>query len=190
MLGYTPWNKGKKMRPRSEEYRRKLSEANKGVHPTEETRKKLSESHKGIRLSEETKRKLSEGAKGRVFTDEHKRNISEAAKRRPPVSDDVRERRSKASKGKTMEWMRGENNKQWKGDEAGIISLHRRIYWRRGQPKKCEVCGIDKENKRYEWANLTGKYHDISDYKRMCVPCHKIYDRVKKVANLFFFLGA
>ncbi len=47
--------------PKSEEHKRKLSEANKDKHPTEETRRKLSESHKGKCCgpkSEATKEKM------------------------------------------------------------------------------------------------------------------------------------
>ena len=39
--------KGRKRRPRSEEYRKKQSEAHKGKHHSEETKRKLSENHKG-----------------------------------------------------------------------------------------------------------------------------------------------
>lgn len=44
LKGRTTWNKGLKM---SEEYRKKLSEAHKGIIPSEETRRKKSESLKG-----------------------------------------------------------------------------------------------------------------------------------------------
>ena len=57
---------------RSEETRRKLSEAKKGrtsnrkgVTLSADTRKKMSESHKGHTLSEETRRKISEANKRR-----------------------------------------------------------------------------------------------------------------------------
>ncbi len=45
--GYIPWNKGKKMKPRSEEHKRKLSESHKGKKFSKEHKRKLSESHKG-----------------------------------------------------------------------------------------------------------------------------------------------
>ena len=62
----------------------------------------------------------------------------------------------------------GENNPSWKGDKAGYKALHYRVYKKRGKPKHCEVCGTRDKNKRYQWANLTGKFEDINDYKRMC----------------------
>jgi len=41
----------------------------------------------------------------------------------------------------------------------------------------CEVCGAKDQNRSYDWANLTGKYDDPSDYKRMCRSCHWKYDK-------------
>ena len=92
-------------RPRTEEDRRKMSEAAKGRTHSEETKRKMSNAHRGKLKSEETKRKMSdaqrgntkalgythteesrrkmsEAKKGRVFSEEHKRKLSEAAKRR------------------------------------------------------------------------------------------------------------
>ena len=78
----------------SEETKRKISEAHKGIsHSTsEETKKKLSEIMKGknnwikgSKLSEETKRKISEAHKGisHSTSEETKRKISEARKGKP-----------------------------------------------------------------------------------------------------------
>ena len=71
----TPWNKGKvspnKGIPRSEETKRKISNALKGKHKSIEHRRKLSESLKGNTickgriLSEETKQKISNSHKGK-----------------------------------------------------------------------------------------------------------------------------
>lgn len=54
---------------------------------------------------------------------------------------------------------------------------HHRVRQLRGSPHKCEVCGIDSTRKQYDWANLTGKYEDPGDYKRMCKNCHRAYDK-------------
>lgn len=50
---------------RSEETKRKLSEANKGKHPTEETRSKISIASTGRHHSDKTKKRLSEIHMGR-----------------------------------------------------------------------------------------------------------------------------
>jgi hypothetical protein len=79
---------------RSEETKKKLSEAQKGEknsfygkHHSEETKKKLSEANKGENNpnygkhpSEETKKKISEGKKGKHRSEETKKKLSEANK--------------------------------------------------------------------------------------------------------------
>ena len=69
---------------------------------------------------------------------------------------------------------KGPKNKNWKGDKAGYRALHKRLYT--GQPFKCEVCATDDPEKYYDWANMTGKFNDPSDYKRMCRSCHAKHD--------------
>lgn len=73
-------------------------------------------------------------------------------------------------------------NDSWKGDKACYAALHYRIRKLKGTPSKCEVCGTESEEFRYQWANLTGKYEDVEDYKRMCEPCHARYDN--KIKNI------
>ena len=53
---------------------------------------------------------------------------------------------------------------------------HQRVDKARGQPKRCAVCGTRDLRKRYEWANLTGNYANVRDYKRMCSSCHAKFD--------------
>ena len=57
---------------------------------------------------------------------------------------------------------------------AGFHARMRRYF---GKPQECSVCGRTDGGTRYEWANLTGNYHDMRDYARMCKPCHMAYDR-------------
>ncbi len=70
----------------------------------------------------------------------------------------------------------GPKNHMWKGDEAGYSAFHERLTRKRGQPKKCEQCGTTDPERSYDWANLTGKYEEPSDYKRMCRSCHWKHD--------------
>ncbi len=81
--------KGKKRSPRTEETKKKLSDANMGKKHSAETIKKLSEAHKGKKawnkgkkMSEEARKKLSEARKGMKLSDEHRKKLSEAGKRR------------------------------------------------------------------------------------------------------------
>lgn len=67
-IGKTPWNKGKKLEPFSNDHKSKISSALKGKSPSEETRKLWSEQRKGKpgrRWSEESKKKLSVSKKGK-----------------------------------------------------------------------------------------------------------------------------
>lgn len=74
----------------------------------------------------------------------------------------------------------GKNNDSWKGNKAGYAALHYRVYTIYGNPKKCDVCNLKDKNRKYHWANLTGKFEDIDDYKRMCISCHRKYDNKRK----------
>ena len=70
----------------------------------------------------------------------------------------------------------GENNDYWKGSHAGYQAFHRRLDATKGKPRYCEVCGTSDHSRTYDWANLTGRYDDPNDYKRMCRSCHWKYD--------------
>lgn len=74
---------------------------------------------------------------------------------------------------KRNQW--GENNHMWKGDGAGYASLHRRVELRRGKPRLCEHCSSTKAIE-YNWANISGNYHDVNDYIRLCRSCHAKMD--------------
>lgn len=71
----------------------------------------------------------------------------------------------------------GQNNNSWKGDAVSYSAFHFRIQSLKGKPQKCEECGTNDSRKTYDWANLTGRYNDPSDYKRMCRSCHWKHDK-------------
>lgn len=59
-------------------------------------------------------------------------------------------------------------------------AIHYRIYNLYGKPKKCEECNSENQ-KKYEWANLTGKYGlQRSEWKRLCTKCHRKLDEHSK----------
>ena len=64
----------------SEETKKKISEALKGISHSEETKKKMSKALKGRQFSEEHKLKMSKAKKGIQFSEEHKLKMSEAKK--------------------------------------------------------------------------------------------------------------
>lgn len=54
-------------------------------------------------------------------------------------------------------------------------AAHHRVNKLRGQPRKCEHCGLTTA-KRYEWASKTKNYNDPQDYIRLCRLCHVKFD--------------
>lgn len=96
----------------SEETRRKISEAVKGLTRSEETRKKISRAKKEVPIGPmgvEHKRKISKASKGRTHSEATKLKISGAAKRQhqeKPHSDESRRKMSEAAKRQhTQRWM-------------------------------------------------------------------------------------
>jgi hypothetical protein len=83
------------------------------------------------------------------------------------------------NKGKKFPQVTGENSYAWKGLNASLVAKHNWVARRLGRPKKCKFCGVE-DRKMYHWANLSGKYlRDVTDYIRLCVPCHKKFDLAK-----------
>lgn len=79
-----------------------------------------------------------------------------------------------------------ERNASWKGDDAGCAAFHRRLYALHGKPACCSRCGTDKAS-HYDYANLSGQYHDLTDYAPMCRSCHAKYDN--KILNIAHMKG-
>lgn len=77
---------------------------------------------------------------------------------------------------------RGESNSSWKGSKACYTAFHARVIAFKGQPQCCEECGTTDPSKSYDWANLTGNYADVNDYKRLCRSCH--WKRDGKIRNI------
>lgn len=57
-------------------------------------------------------------------------------------------------------------------------TIHRRVYRDRGKAKICEHCHR-LDQKRYEWANVSGNYYDVNDYIQLCTKCHRKMDSEK-----------
>jgi len=81
---------------------------------------------------------------------------------------------------KNSRWI-GSKNTSWKGNNAGYSAMHLWVSQWKGRPKKCEMCGTTNATK-YEWANKDHTYKRIlDDYIRMCVRCHRNYDKNRGV---------
>jgi hypothetical protein len=88
-----------------------------------------------------------------------------------------------AARAKARAHQTGERNPAWRGDGASYYALHQRVYRAMGTPSECSVCKTTNA-KRFEWANLTGRYEDVKDYARMCTSCHRRYDNARKRSAL------
>ena len=75
----------------SEEHRRHISEARKGIPRSEETKERLSIAHTGKHLSEEHKRKIGEAGKGKKRSEEIRQKMSDAQKRRWPTKETTKQ---------------------------------------------------------------------------------------------------
>lgn len=60
---------------------------------------------------------------------------------------------------------------------SAYVAIHQWVVREKGRPSKCEHCGTEKA-KRFDWANTDHKYkRDLDDYIRLCVKCHRSYDK-------------
>lgn len=80
-------------------------------------------------------------------------------------------------------WEKGEKMFNWKGEKVSYVGLHQWVARELGKPRCCEDCGNKNLNHRqYHWANISGLYkRELSDWRRLCVKCHSVYDRQQKL---------
>lgn len=70
----------------------------------------------------------------------------------------------------------GSKHHRWKGNQAGYLAIHSWLARHYGKADHCERCDGEKA-KRFDWANLSGKYkRDVADFIQLCPSCHKKMD--------------
>lgn len=120
------------------------------------------------------------GKKASPLSSDHRKAISEGVKNNLPSTAWVKGQHFSLKTEFKKGQFEGVNNPNWKGDKVGYYSLHNWLYRKLGKPMKCELCGI-KGNKRYNWANISLLYkRDLEDWIRLCLKCHKAFDRNRK----------
>lgn len=76
-------------------------------------------------------------------------------------------------------WNKGKKGtpaRKWKeGKDLHYGTFHKRVAKKRGKANHCERCDV-KGVRKYEWANISGNYHDVNDYIQLCVSCHRKFD--------------
>lgn len=127
-------------------------------------------------------------------SDEHRKSISNALKGKPKSAEHIRNA-ALALTGRKRPEITGEKHFAWKGDGAMYGTIHDWVSSRLGRPQKCKKCTKSGDKHKYQWANISGKYQRIlSDWIRLCIPCHRKMDMNKPRASLLFekkpnFLG-
>jgi hypothetical protein len=86
----------------------------------------------------------------------------------------------------------GKNNRLWKGNQAGYVSLHGWIHRHLGRASKCEnpKCVYPRYNsnhylmvkpRKFEWANVSRRYErNFNDWIQLCASCHQKADYYKQ----------
>lgn len=85
------------------------------------------------------------------------------------------QRRGIARRSKARRNQHGANNPRWAGDRPSYFAAHKRVRKIRGTPSKCSRCDTTRA-KRFDWANVSGRFEDPNDYIRLCVSCHSKFD--------------
>ena len=149
-------------------------DASKGVRVAKGTEFKKGQKpwNAGVPMSEERKKSQSEAFKGRTLntgrTHFKKGNVPWIAGKHIQTNDALKIWREN-----------GGVSHNYKGDEVGYYALHAWVARHRGKPKECEFCGTTDESKRFEWANIDGKYRrSLDDFIKLCKKCHNNYDGV------------
>ena len=73
-----------------------------------------------------------------------------------------------------------EKSHMWKGDNVTYSGIHAWVKRKLGSPDTCENCGkTGLTGCKIHWANISGEYkRDLSDWIRLCVPCHFRMDKI------------
>jgi hypothetical protein len=75
---------------------------------------------------------------------------------------------------------KGQNNRNWKGDDASYSAIHLWINTHKTKPSGCEFCG---KASRLEASNISGNYtREFDDWQFLCRSCHLRYDDVANKA--------
>lgn len=123
-------------------------------------------------------------SKGKKFSSKYKENLSEAHLGQKAWNKGIKLTAQQKVNQVIPKPKFKEDNAAWKGDKVGYSALHRWVQKNYGQPSECENCGT-MEKRMYHWANLSGNYLRVrTDWKRLCVPCHKAYDLGRSMKSI------
>ena len=150
---------------------------------TEQTKEKLRQfnkknnikppSRKGSKWSKEQTEKMRAIMTGRKITWGKKLSVA--------LKGNTNSKGKKKPK-EAIDKIRGDKNKNWKGEDVSYSGMHHWIKRCLGKPKICLHCG---STRNLQWANKTRKYErEISNWISLCVRCHAKYDGVSEKMKL------
>jgi len=193
-------------KPHTEEWKKRMSEMNRGENNPnygnrmcEESRKRISEYRKTHPMPEEARRKQAESLKGKRkgwhHTEKQKKHLSEIKKKNPScywkgkkLSEEHKKKLSEVRKGRTpwnkgKEFLKGEKNPRWLGGISFEPYCHKfndglKESIRERDNRTCQLCGI-KEEEHFRKLDV----HHIHYDKLNCDPdlislCMKCNQRV------------
>lgn len=73
----------------------------------------------------------------------------------------------------------GPEHPSWLTDDLSYHGAHQRVYKARGRADRCSVPDCGTGSTRFEWANMTGDYGNVGDYKPMCRTHHRRFDQAR-----------
>jgi len=84
----------------------------------------------------------------------------------------------------------GKFHHMWMGDKISYKGVHIWVKRKYGKPDTCEHCGkTGLKGIQIHWANKNRKYkRDRKDWMRLCILCHRKYDKEQKVKRWKRFL--
>ncbi len=130
-IKYQEWINKLKNRIITDETRKHMSIAKKGIHLSETHSKRISESNKGRIKSEEERRHISEGLKNKPKSEEHRKHLSEANMGKPSprkgvkLSEETKEKIRRARKGtKSSKTTREKISKSLIGNTRTLGYIH------------------------------------------------------------------
>lgn len=134
---------------------------------SDETRQKISQALKKYKKTPEHRNKLSSAQSGKSYSDISRQKMSDSHHGERPWRQGIK-----------IPGMTDEKHPNWVGDKVGYSALHAWVSRKKGKPETCEHCGTNGlTGQSIHWANKSHEYkRDLSDWIRLCVSCHRIYD--------------
>lgn len=87
---------------------------------------------------------------------------------------------TKQKNGVSKKWLKkckGPGSVLYKEKDITYSGAHQRVSRYRKKRGVCEECGCNGVDIIYDWANISGKYWDVDDYRELCRSCHIKQDR-------------